>query len=177
MSRATEMAAGQGLQTGAVIKIPLAPGEATPIVADVPTPAAVAGQDPVEATLAGPETSDADTLERTNLRLDAEKYPQGLVCVARTSERETVTLTLYDSASADESAVAVYESRRGQVLRELAAEDMDGDGVQEIYTIWQSENEGPLSRILRVEGNRIEVVCETPNDPVAMARLRARDSR
>lgn len=177
ISRANEMAAGQGLQTGAVIKIPLAPGEATPLVNDSSAEPAPAAGDAVEATVAGPDSGDESAVDRMTVRAAPDKFPSGLVCVARTTERQTVTLNIYDPAAKDNTAIATYESRKGMALCEMRADDFDGDGVQEIHTIWRSEEESPLSRVLRVEGNRIEVVCETPNDPVALARLRARDSR
>src|SRR5688572_24802296 len=64
ISRANEMAAGQGLQTGAVIKIPLAPGEATPLVDNSPAEPAAPTADAVEASIAGPDNQDADAVDR-----------------------------------------------------------------------------------------------------------------
>jgi len=175
ISRANTLSPGQGLQTGAVIKIPLAPGEPEPqpVIVAAPEPAAQSpAADAVEA-VAQPAN---DSIESTALKLASAKFPKGAVCVARTTERQTVTLNIYDATAGDDAtAVAVFESRRGSLLRELRAEDYDGDGVQEIYTIWQPKVGGPLSRILRVVGTRVEVVCETPDDPVALARLRARE--
>lgn len=173
---ANDIAQGQGLQTGAVIKIPLAPGDAQPAIEAPPADAApTISYDDLERTMAPGFAVDENALDNTLLRIDAEAYPAGVFCVARTTEAGTITLSAYDAAgSIDAPAIAVYESPKGMQLAELRAEDYDGDGVQEIYTIWQPDNAGPLSRVLRIEAGRIVMVCETPDDPVALARLRNR---
>lgn len=174
--RANDMAQGQGLQTGALIKIPLASSEATPQSEQAPAPAepvvAEAKADPVVAAFA-----DTATVDSIKASIDAKAYPDGVVCVARVTENQTVTLSVYDAAHPDSPAIAVYEGRRDAVLRDIRAEDFDGDGAQEICTIWQDEVSGVTSRIQRVEGNRLQLVCETPDDPSALIRLRQKQSK
>lgn len=175
---ANSIGQGQGLQSGAVIKIPLAPGDAQPALETAPPPAnvpATASYDDVERAVVPGFAVDESALDNTLLRIDAEAYPAGVFCVARVTERGSITLSIYDAAgSIDAPALAVYESGAGMQLCELRAEDYDGDGAQEIYTIWQPENGGPMSRVLRVEAGRLEMVCETPDDPTALVRLRAK---
>lgn len=174
IATANEIAQGQGLQTGSVIKIPLAPGDAQPSIEQpAPEAAATVSYDDVEAAVVPGFAVDENALDNTLLRIDAEAYPAGVFCVARTTETGSITLSAYDAAgSIDSPAIAVYESARGMQLCELRAEDYDGDGAQEIYTIWQPENGGPMSRVLRIENGKLELVCETPDDPTALVRLR-----
>jgi len=176
IATANEIAQGQGLQSGSVIKIPLAPGDAQPAIEQAPTesPAdATTSYDDIERSVVNGFAVDENALDNTLLRIDAEAYPAGVFCVARTTESGTITLSAYDAAgSIDAPAIAVYESGKGMQLCELRAEDYDGDGAQEIYTIWMPENGGPMSRVLRFENGRIELVCETPDDPTALVRLR-----
>lgn len=178
IARANEIGQGQGLQSGAVIKIPLAPGDAPPAIEQPPVETAQpASYDEVEhAVNPGQFAIDDNALGITLARIDQDAFPAGVICVARATERQTVTLNVYDAAgSVDAPAVAVYEGVRGQTLCEIRAEDCDGDGEQEIYTIWQSDNGGPLSRILRVTGGKLEIVAETPDDPNALLRLRMKE--
>ncbi|MBE7491311.1 MAG: LysM peptidoglycan-binding domain-containing protein [Planctomycetes bacterium] len=176
IASANDIAQGQGLQSGSVIKIPLAPGDAQPAVETIPpAAAATASYDDIERTLVPAFAVDENALDNTLLRIDAEAYPAGVFCVARTTESGAITLAAYDAAgSIDAPAIAVYEAPKGQQLAELRADDYDGDGSQEIYTIWLTDNVGPISRVLRIESGRIVMVCETHDDPVALARLRNR---
>lgn len=179
IATANSIAQGQGLQSGAIIRIPLAPGDAAPVVEVAVTPAPakaeVVSYDDVERVVVPGFAVDENALDNTLLRIDAEAYPAGVFCVARVTERGTITLSIYDAAgSIDAPAMAVYEAGANMQLCELRADDYDGDGSQEIYTIWQPENGGPMTRVLRVEAGRLELVCETPDDPSALARLRSR---
>jgi hypothetical protein len=54
----------------------------------------------------------------------------------------------------------------------MTSEDIDGDGQQEIYTIWQTANNPATSRILKWVDGALRVVSETPDDPIAVLRLR-----
>jgi hypothetical protein len=87
-----------------------------------------------------------------------------------------VRLSLYNPhPGADEAPLAVYEAPHGQHLRSLHCEDLDGDGHHEIYSIWHTAESDCTSRILKWIDGRLQVVSETPEDPLALMRLRNRD--
>lgn len=176
IASANDMSPGQGLIAGSIIKIPLAPDdpEAEPeVAADLPTLSYDAVE---EAVTAGRFGLDADTLDVTICRLDKDEFPAGALCVARNSEQQTVRISVFSSdTGATDTPLAVYESPAGNFLRSMHAEDVDGDGIQEIYTIWQTESDPCTSRVLKWEDGRLVVVSETPDDPLALLRLRSRD--
>jgi hypothetical protein len=106
-------------------------------------------------------------------RMNRAEFPAGALCVARNSEQQTVRLCLYDAgADAAEAPLSIYEAPKENFLREMTSEDIDGDGQQEIYTIWQTANNPATSRILKWVDGALRVVSETPDDPIAVLRLR-----
>ena len=48
-----------------------------------------------------------------------------------------------------------------------------GDGTQELYTVWRQKN-GCASRLFALENGELRLICETPDDPVAVNLLRGK---
>lgn len=176
IARANNLTGADGLVAGAIIKIPLTAEdniqEPEPEQA-LPTTSYDAVQ---EAVNSGRFGLDEDTIDVAMCRIDRSQFPAGALCVARHSEQQTVRLSLYDAAhSGDTPPLAVYEAPRGNFLRRMQSEDLDGDGQHELYTIWQTEDNQCTSRVLKWENGRLEVVSETPDDPLAVLQLRNND--
>lgn len=178
IARANNMSEAEGLVAGAIIKIPVGgndkqeePGEAEP------EPTITTSYDDVQNALdAGRFGLSEDTIDVTICRMTPEVFPSGALCVARHSEQQTVRLALFDAEQGGDSApMGVYEAPAGNFLRELSAEDIDGDGDQEIYTIWQTDTDPYTSRVLKWTDEGFQVVSETPDDPLALLRLRHRE--
>lgn len=178
IARANDIAPGQGLLAGSIIRIPLAPGDAAPEAEASPAPQPLSYDDVEAAVLPGRFAVDDDVVGVALCRLNREQFPQGALCVARAGEAERVTVSLYDAdGKPDAPALAAWEAPRGSQLAELRADDIDGDGEQELCTIWHDASGSPTSRVLRMQGDRLELASETPDDPVALLRLRLRDGQ
>lgn len=178
IARANNLTGADGLIAGAIIKIPLGAQDefnAEPVQEEPALP--TASYDAIEeAVTAGKFGLDEDTIDVAMCRVDKEEFPAGALCVARHSEQQSVRLSLYDAkAGADEAPLAIYEAPKGQNLRSLHSEDIDGDGEHEIYTIWATSTSDCMSRVLKWVKGKLQVVCETPEDPMALMRLRNRD--
>ncbi|MCA8919830.1 MAG: LysM peptidoglycan-binding domain-containing protein [Planctomycetes bacterium] len=175
IARANDLTSGEGLAAGSIIKIPLAgesESEATAPEQELPT---TSYDEVQEAVTAGRFGLDDETIDVAMCRMNQAEFPSGALCVARNSEQQTVRLSLFNAEEgSDLSPLAVYEAPHGNFLRELLSEDLDGDGAQEIYTIWQTELDDCTSRVLKWNNGRLEVVSETPDDPLALIRLRNR---
>ena len=177
IARANGIEDGAALTAGEIIRIPLAenpqPEDETDratelIVYDNQTDAPPAGL-----------AIDPSALGVTLCRLDSERFPAGALCVVSMGEDLTVTLNIYDARATDAATpVATCEIGRDLHLREISSGDFDGDGIEEIYTVWQTDaadgtrDSRLLSRVYRFDGGRLKLVCETPDDPVAVARSR-----
>jgi hypothetical protein len=163
-----------GLQAGTVIRIPLAADDDEP--APVAEPVKVA--DMPDAPSPGKFSIDDAALSVALARLDGKRFPAGALCVARTTESQRVRLNVFDAHLGGEGApLAIYEAPDGNFLRDMQAEDLDGDGKQELYTIWHTKTDSATSRVLQWADNELRVVSETPDDPRALLRLRAKDAR
>ena len=176
IANANDIGNGDGLVAGAIIKIPLGDQDAAEPATE-PEVVPTVSYDLVEdAVTAGRFGLDDETIDVAMCRVNRIDFPAGALCVARNSEQETVRLSLFNAAAdGSEAPLAVYEAPHGNFLRELHSEDLDGDGEQEIYTIWQTDNDPCTSRILKWENGKLEVVAETPDDPLALLRLRNKD--
>ncbi|MCB9894092.1 MAG: LysM peptidoglycan-binding domain-containing protein [Planctomycetes bacterium] len=177
IARANDLSNGDGLVAGAIIKIPLGDQDEFKQQPEETQPLPTASYDEVEeAVNAGRFGLDDETIDVAMCRVNRVEFPAGALCVARNSEQQTVRLSLFDAANdGSQSPLAVYEAPKGNYLRELHSEDLDGDGEQEIYTIWQTENDPCTSRVLKWADGKLDVVAETPDDPLALLRLRNRD--
>lgn len=175
IAHANDLTSGEGLAAGSIIKIPLSAtdnADQIPEATELPT---TSYDEVEEAVTAGRFGLDDETIDVAMCRMNPDEFPSGALCVARNSEQQTVRLSLFNAhEGSDMSPLAVYEAPHGNFLRELLSEDLDGDGEQEIYTIWQTEGDDCTSRVLKWEGGRLLVVSETPNDPLALIRLRNR---
>lgn len=172
---ANNLDAGEGLVSGAIIKIPLTANEEeqpSPDPAEVET----LGYDEVEKAISPGRFGLGDeTIKAIFCKPGHEAFPAGALCVARDSEQQSVRIALFDATQSGEaSPLATWEAPAGDTLRELISTDIDGDGVQDIYTIWSTPNDPNTSRVLKWDGDRIVLVSETPDDPMAILRLRAR---
>jgi len=176
IARANNISQGAGLIAGSIIKIPLADQDEFAQPEPQPEPLTTS-YDEVEAAInAGRFGLDEETIDVAMCRMNREQYPASTLCVARHSEQQTVRLSLYNAGEDGNAApLAVYEAPAGNNLREMTSEDIDGDGEQEIYTIWQTETTSCTSRVLKWRDGQLRVISETPDDPLALLRLRDRD--
>jgi LysM repeat protein len=172
IATANELTNGDGLIAGSIIKIPLAAQDEAPQPDEQPLPAA--SYDEVEeAVNAGRFGLDEETIDVAMCRVNRTEFPAGALCVARNSEEQTVRLSLYNAGGDGNAApLGVYEAPKENFLREMTSEDLDGDGEQEIYTIWQTATDPCTSRVLKWRDGALRVVSETPDDPLALLRLR-----
>ncbi len=162
-----------GLQAGTVIRIPLAGEDPEPVTVSEPEVA-----ESPEPPTPGRFAIDEATLGVTLARFDEAAFPEGALCVARTTEAQRVRVNLFDAKSDGEGApLAIYEAPEGNFLRELQAEDVDGDGKQELYTIWHTATDSATSRVLAWKDGALQLVSETPDDPHAVQRLRSKEAR
>lgn len=178
IAKANDLTGADGLIAGAIIKIPLGAQDEfnEPETHEQPALPSVSYDAIEEAVTAGKFGLDEDTIDVAMCRVDRDDFPSGALCVARHSEQQAVRLSLYDAkAGADEAPLAIYEAPKGQNLSSLHSEDIDGDGEQEIYTIWHTGQTDCMSRVLKWINGKLQVVCETPDDPMALMRLRNRD--
>jgi hypothetical protein len=173
IARANDIPEGQGLVAGSVIRIPLVKEEPEavvlfeePVIAEMPDPA-------IDLSPIGRFAIDDAAIGVALCRLDSAYFPDGALCVARVTEDNRVRLNIFDAADSRGAALAIYESPVGNHLRELRAEDIDGDGNHEVYTIWQTETDECTSRVFKWVDNELRMISETPNDPLALIRLRA----
>lgn len=174
IAKANNMNADAGLQAGTIIRIPLAQDDAEP----APEPETVSYDEMPEPPTPGKFAIDDNALSVALAQLDANQFPAGTLCVARATENQRVRLNLFDALSGGEGApLAIYEAPDNNGLREMRAEDMDGDGNQEICTVWQTETSNCTSRILRLIDGELRVISETPDDPLALLRLRSKANR
>jgi len=175
IAHANGISEGDGLVAGSIIKIPLQRDDVE-IVEDAE--AEMFMYDEVaEPVLANRFAIDDSALGVALCRFEPSRFPAGALCVARTTEDQRVRLNIFDATKGDGPPVAIYEAPEGNYLHELFAEDIDGDGFQEIYTIWHTDTDACTSRIFKWINGDLELVSETPNDPLALLRLRARGDR
>jgi len=176
IARANDLKEGEGLASGGMIKIPLASAAeeiAAPIVpAAAPlAPAILSYDEPASATQPQFGIDDA-AMGVTLCQADREVYPGGALCVARLSEDLCVTINVFHAGDPSVDPVASYAAPRGDILRAIIARDIDGDGAQELFTIWQRGDNRSMSRVFRIDGEELSLVCETPDDPIVVARER-----
>ncbi len=169
IARANDIQAGQGLNSGTIIRIPLAAeAESADALSEPPVALPTLSYDEVEAAIL-PEGREGQIASvRCQFDTDARMH-----CVAREAEGQAVRISLYSAAEADSAPVSVYLSRGNENLRHMVTIDHDGDGREELYTIWSTDSNGCLSRVLKLVDGQLQVVSETPDDPVAILRLRA----
>jgi hypothetical protein len=174
IAQANSIPEGQGLVSGSVIRIPLVKQEAEEL-AHVPEPEVLVLPDPAEdLSPSGRFAIDDSAIGVALCRLGSEHFPDGALCVARVTEDNRVRLNIFDAADSRGAPLAIYESPAGNHLRELRAEDIDGDGKHEVYTIWRTDADECTSRVFKWVENELRMISETPNDPLALLRLRAR---
>jgi hypothetical protein len=167
IARANNLREGEALTSGAEIKIPLvvgAPAIAAPVAKTEASP-----PEPVARTPLPEEQPIAVTL----LQADRNAFPEGALCSAQVSEDLCVTINVFASSRPGATPVAAYAAPRGEALLGLFSRDMDGDGSQELFTVWQQRGQS-TSRVFRIEGGELILVCETPDDPIAVSLLRGK---
>lgn len=173
IAAANNLREGEGLLSGKLIKIPLAAEAPTPAA---PNPPAATVELPHQEPPARPFAIDEAALGATLCRADAQSFPAGVICVARAGEDLSVSLSVFDAAGEVGAApIASYVAPAGDCLQNVFALDADADGVQEIYSVWRRGESGCHSRVFALREGKLELVCETPDDPIAvMHRRRAR---
>lgn len=161
---------GHGIEAGAIIKIPLRDGdEESQIAAE----SATSYEQMPEDIPVGAFGINDNTVGVTHCRIDSTNFPDGAICIASTNEQERIRVKLFDASDASNpNPVATYIAPHGDLLRSISAADMDGDGQDEIFTIWDTGTDSCTSRILKYGASGIEVISETPQDPIAVLRLR-----
>lgn len=170
IAKANGIQADAGLQAGTIIRIPLGKDDAEP----APQPQPASYDEMPEPPEAPRFAIDDNALSVTLARLDADKYPAGVLCVARVSESQRVRLNLFDALSGGEGEpVAIYEAPESDGLRELVA---DSDR-QELHSIWQTPASACTTRVFRLIDGKLQLVRETPDDPLALLRLRNSENR
>lgn len=169
IARLNDIKPGQGLNSGTIIRIPLTGEDQTAeALAEPPTPLPTLSYDELEAAIL-PEGREGQIASvRCRFDTDARMH-----CVAREADGQTVRITLYAATDADSAAVAVYLSNPNDCLRQMIAVDHDGDGREELFTIWSTDDNACVSRVLKVVDGQLQVVSETPDDPIALLRLRS----
>lgn len=168
-----EISEGQGIEAGSIIKIPLREDEVT---ANTVEESPINYTETPEDLPVGAFGINDDTLGVTLCRIDNETFPDGAICVAYTNEQERIRLKLYDATDANnDDPVATYIAPQGDLLRSISSADLDGDGQDEVFTIWETSSDSCTSRVLKYGADGMEVVCETPQDPIAVLRLREQE--
>jgi hypothetical protein len=175
IAHANSIPEGEGLTAGAIIRIPLK--KETVEMVKHPEAQTLSYDEVAPPGLDNRFAIDDSALGVALCRLDGDRFPAGALCVARITEDERIRLNIFDATSGDSAPVAIYEAPKGNHLRELRAEDINGDGTQELYTIWETESDNCTSRVFRWHNGDLELVRETPNDPLALLRLRAQNDR
>ncbi len=168
IARANNLREGDALTSGTEIKIPLVV-TAQPIAA----PVAKAEAAPVEPTPVKVQLPEEAPIAVTLLQADRKAFPEGAVCSAQISEDLCVTINVFASSQPGATPVAAYAAPRGEALLGLFSRDIDGDSSHELFTIWQQHG-GTTSRVFRIEGGELRLVCETPDDPAAASLLRGK---
>lgn len=174
IARANDIREGQGLVSGAMIKIPLAGTAETipePIVAKSGEPALASYDEPLRPSQPRFGIDDA-AMGVTLCQADPVAFPAGALCVARMGEDLCVTLVVFHAGDTTGEPVASYAAPKGDILRGIFAKDIDQDGTQELFTVWQRGDQSGTSRVFRIDGGEVSLICETPDDPVAVWRER-----
>jgi LysM domain len=167
IANANNLKEGAALTSGTTIKIPL-------VVNTQPIAAPVAKSEPVPVEdIASRNMPEERTLGVTLLRADRSAFPAGAFCSAQIGEDQSITISVFASGQPGAAPVASYAAPRGEVLLGLFARDIDGDGSQELFTVWQQKS-GAASRVFALEEGELRLVCETPDDPVAVSMLRSK---
>jgi hypothetical protein len=175
IAQANNLNADSGLSAGTIIRIPLAShDEGSPeLMADAIEPEMLPEPPPPSRF-----SIDDGVISLTLAQLDFERFATGALCVARAGENQRVRIGIYDAAGSGEGApIATYEAPPDNQLREMWAEDTNGDRSQEIFTIWHTPTDSLTTRILKWQDGALTVIRETPDDPLAMHRIRAREMR
>lgn len=164
---------GEGLISGRMIKIPLAATTEAPVAPEEP----VKSMDEEPAPVSQPERPfaiiDEAALGATLCRSDEKNFPSGVICVARAAEDLTVSLNIFDAAGkTGEAPIATYTAPAGDCLQNVFAQDATGDGAQEIYSVWRKNDGTVRSRVFSFRDGKLELLCETPDDPVALMHRR-----
>lgn len=163
---------GEGLISGRMIKIPLAAATEIPAVSEEPATPLVEEQVPVSQP-ERPFAIDEAALGATLCRPDVKNFPSGVICVARAAEDLTVSLNIFDAAGkAGDAPIATYTAPAGDCLQNVFAQDATGDGAQEIYSVWRKNDGTVRSRVFSFRDGKLELLCETPDDPVALMHRR-----
>lgn len=173
IAQANDIKDGEGLSAGDIIKIPLSnESEVSPTVAET-EPHTLSYDEVAEVLSPGRFAIDDSALDVTLCRLNDEQFPAGTLCVIRQEEDSSIVLSVYDAASdAQNPPVASWVAPAGSQLCELRSTDLDKDGTQEIYTVWETEGSPITSRVFGVVDGQLRVLNETPNDPAALSRIR-----
>lgn len=167
IAHANNLKEGDALSSGTTIKIPL-------VVSTQPIAAPVAKAEPAPTEdIAARTLPDESTARVMLLQADRKAFPAGAFCTASAGEDLCITISVFASDQPGASPVASYASLRGEILLGLFARDVDGDGSQELFTVWQQKS-GAVSRVFALEDGELRLVCETPDDPVAVSMLRSR---
>jgi hypothetical protein len=176
IARANNMAPGQGLQAGTVIRIPLGAGDPLTDPAAQLTTSGEPDAEPPLPPAPEPFGMDEHRIGAALCYLDRARFPNGALCVARMTEAGTVRINVFDvSPQGDTSPAAIYEAPEGNALRDLRPLDTEGKGTDMLYTIWFTPGDASTSRVFRWAGESLELVSETPGDPMALRRLKERE--
>ncbi len=167
IAHANNLKEGDALTSGTTIKIPL-------VVSTQPIAAPVATAEPAPVEdIAARTMPEEGALRITLLQSDRKAFPAGAYCTASVGEDLCTTISVFATGQAGTNAIASYAAPRGEALLGLYARDVDGDGSQELFTVWQQKS-GAASRIFALEDGELRLVCETPDDPVAVSMLRSK---
>jgi hypothetical protein len=89
--------------------------------------------------------------------------------VARADEDLSVSLNVFDAAGeVGATPLATYTAPVGDCLQNVFALDTDADGTQEIISVWRRGDQSCHSRVFALRDGKLELVCETPDDPIAV---------
>ncbi|MCC6575459.1 MAG: LysM peptidoglycan-binding domain-containing protein [Planctomycetes bacterium] len=169
IAAANSIKEGEGLLSGRLIRIPLAvDAEIAP-----PAPAASTVDIPREEPAARPFAIDESALGATLCRPDAARFPSGVICVARAAEDLSVSLNIFDAAGeVGATPLSTYTAPAGEQLQNVFTVDANADGAQEIVSVWRRGEGACWSRVFALRDGKLELVSETPDDPIAVLHRR-----
>lgn len=161
---ANQIGTPSALQAGASIKIPVLPEVVAPLPTVAQMPETGPQQDaPTLDTLIG-----QDALGVTEFpEVEAEKQ---LYAVVNQVESGFSLRFIESSPQKDQVIAEEIFDTQAHGFRFLYTLDADGDGVEEVYTVWNRGDDNYYTRVYALDGNNQPRLLEVvPNDSYAMA--------